>query len=103
MGRRSASRLPRTNDRQHLLARLIELNTKAAQHLRGNALPLGNETEQKVFGSHVRVVQVSRLLHRELEHSLRSRGVREIWPARGLRSATFQSTLHSLSGHPKID
>ena len=61
-----------------LRARALERHAHGAQHLRADTLLLGEDAEQQMLGADVVVTQQARLGHRELEHLLRARRVRQI-------------------------
>ena len=63
---------------QRLGARLLEVDAGVGQHLRRDALLLAEQAEQQVLGADVGVVELARLAHRELEHLLGARGVRQV-------------------------
>src|SRR2546425_7641767 len=48
---------------------LFPYTTLFRSHLRGDALLLAQQPEQQVLGADVRVVQLARLAHRQLNHS----------------------------------
>ena len=81
----AAARLLRhlgAEEAQRLRARRLEVDAGVGQHLRRDALLLAEEAEQQVLGADVAVVELARLAHRQLEHLLRARRVREVGTGR---------------------
>ena len=91
---------------QHLGARLLEVHARVGQHLRRDALLLAQQAEQQVLGPHVGVVQLPRLGHRQLQHLLRPRRVRQVGAGRGrglpLLDRVLDLLLHFLEIHLQV-
>jgi hypothetical protein len=60
--------LAASNDELHRTADLVEINAQVREYFGGNALPLTNQTEEKVLRTNVVVIEALRFLLSELEH-----------------------------------
>src|SRR5881397_141968 len=55
---------------QRFGARLLQVHARVGQDLRGDPLLFAQQSEQQVLGADVRVIELPRLAHRQLEHLL---------------------------------
>src|SRR5262249_49517766 len=69
---RSALRRILGKDTGRLGADSLEANTEGFEHAEGDALALADETEKKMFGADVAVIQPARLFDRQLDYFLRA-------------------------------
>src|SRR5665213_1596010 len=63
---------------QGFLARLIEIDPGIRKHLRSDPLLFAKKTEEEMFGTNVRVIELTRFSHRKLEHLLGTRSIRKV-------------------------
>ena len=88
---------------QRLRARLLQVDAGVGEHLRGDALLLAEQAEQQVLGADVGVVELARLGHRQLEHLLGARGVRQVGAGGGGRLSLLDRLLDLLLDVLEVD
>ena len=88
---------------QRLRARLLQGDPGVVQHLRGDALLLAQQAEQQVLGADVGVVELAGFRHRQLEHLLGARRVRQVRPGDGAGFPLLDRLLDLLLDFLEID
>ncbi len=102
-GRRRARRHLAAEQPQRLGARLLQVDARVGQHLRGDPLLLPQQTEQQMLRPHVGVVQLARLAHGELENFFGPGRVRQIGSGGGGRFALLHRLLDLLLNLLEVD
>ena len=88
---------------QRLGARLLQVDAGVGQDLRRDALLFPQQAEQQVLGAHVRVIELARLGHGQLEHLLGARGVGQVGAGRRRRFALLDRLLDFLLDVFEVD
>src|SRR3989441_526125 len=102
-GRRRSGRHLAAEQPQCLGTRLLQVDARVGQYLRGDPLLLAQQTEQQVLGADIGMVQLARLTHRQLEHLLGAGGIREVWPGRRRRLTLLHGLFDFLLNLFQVD
>ena len=92
----------RAKEAQRFRSRRLQIDARVGQHLCGDPLLFTKEAQQQMFGADVAVIEVAGFRHRELEHLLGARGIRQIRSGRLCRFPLLDGVLDFLGNVVEI-